>query len=77
MRVGVLALQGGFVEHVHALNKLGVSSLEIRSTQDLQTPFDALILPGGESTVMGRLLRELDLYYPLMDLIAQGMPVWG
>lgn len=77
MRVGVLALQGGFVEHVHALNKLGVSSLEIRSTQDLQTPFDALILPGGESTVMGRLLRELDLYYPLMDLIAQGLPVWG
>ena len=77
MRVGVLALQGGFAEHVHALNKLGIPSLEIRSPQDVQTSLDALILPGGESTVMGRLIRELDLYYPLLDLLAQGLPGWG
>ncbi len=77
MTVGVLALQGGFAEHVHALNKLGVSSIEIRRPKDLKSPMDALILPGGESTVMGRLLRELDLYRPLLDLIRQGMPVWG
>nr|WP_319473089.1 pyridoxal 5'-phosphate synthase glutaminase subunit PdxT [uncultured Sphaerochaeta sp.] len=77
MRVGVLALQGGFVEHVHALNKLDISSLEIRSPQDVHTSLDALILPGGESTVMGRLIRDLDLYFPLMDLISQGLPVWG
>ncbi|MBG0767285.1 MAG: pyridoxal 5-phosphate synthase pdxT subunit [Sphaerochaeta sp.] len=77
MKVGVLALQGGFAEHVHALKRLGVSSFEIRGLQDLKTSMDALILPGGESTVMGRLLRELDLYCPLLDLIRQGMPVWG
>ncbi|MGE4453046.1 MAG: pyridoxal 5'-phosphate synthase glutaminase subunit PdxT [Sphaerochaeta sp.] len=77
MKVGVLALHGGFAEHVHASTRLGVSSLEIRRKQDLERSFDALILPGGESTVMARLLGELGLFSPLREMLEGGLPVWG
>lgn len=59
------------------LDRLGVDHFEIRQTSDLERPFDGLILPGGESTVMGKLLRDLDLYTPLRERIQAGMPVFG
>lgn len=75
--VAVLALQGAFIEHEKMLSDLGASSFEIRQRKDILRSFDALILPGGESTVMGKLLRELDLFQPLLDDIKGGMPVFG
>lgn len=77
MTVGVLALQGAFAEHGQMLDALGVSHFEIRQKKDLERGFDALILPGGESTVMGKLLRELELYVPLRERIENGLPVFG
>lgn len=65
MQIGVLALQGAFIEHEQMLAKLGVSSFEIRCLDDLKKPFDGLIIPGGESTVIGKLLFELGLFEPI------------
>ena len=59
------------------LDKLGVDHFEIRQKKDLEKKFDALILPGGESTVMGKLLVELELFEPLRERIVSGMPVFG
>ena len=61
MTVAVLALQGAFIEHEQMLERLGADYFEIRQRRDIERPFDALILPGGESTVMGKLLRESGL----------------
>lgn len=77
MRIAVLALQGAFAEHRNTLAKLGVDSFEIRQLSDLSTPFDGLILPGGESTTMRKLLKELELFTPLRQKIAEGLPVFG
>ena len=77
MRIAVLALQGAFIEHRQKLKDLKIDSFEIRKKDDLNNPFDALILPGGESTVQGKLLRELDLLKPLRERISSGMPVMG
>ncbi|MCL2200883.1 MAG: pyridoxal 5'-phosphate synthase glutaminase subunit PdxT [Oscillospiraceae bacterium] len=77
MRIGVLALQGAFAEHIKKLDELDVESFEIRQLGDIKKPFDGLILPGGESTVMGKLLRDLELLEPLKALICDGMPVFG
>lgn len=77
MRIAVLALQGAFIEHEQALARLGVETLEIRRLQDMEASFDGLIIPGGESTVQGKLLRELGLYQPLRQHIAAGLPVFG
>ncbi len=77
MNIGILALQGAFVEHGEALEKLGIQHFEIRQQRDLNRPCDGLILPGGESTVMGKLLRELGLFAPLRERIAAGLPVFG
>lgn len=77
MKVAVLALQGAFIEHRQMLQKLNVDSFEIRQRPDADQPFDALIIPGGESTTQGKLLRELDLYMPLKERIEKGMPVFG
>ena len=77
MRVGVLALQGAFAEHAAVLEKLGVEHFEIRQRKDLEAPFDGLILPGGESTVMRKLLRDLGLLEPLTERIRNGLPVFG
>lgn len=77
MVVAILALQGAFVEHGYMLDRLGVEHFEIRQKRDLERPFDALILPGGESTVMGKLLWELDLFTPLQEKIKAGFPVFG
>jgi len=77
MKIGVLALQGAFIEHEYILEKLGAECFEIRQRKDIDTDFDGLILPGGESTVMGKLLRELDLYEPIKEKIENGFPVFG
>lgn len=75
--VGVLAVQGAFIEHERMLKKLGAEVFEIRKKQDLDRPFDGLILPGGESTVMGKLLTGLGLMEPLKEKIVSGLPVFG
>lgn len=77
MTVAVLALQGAFAEHEAKLDQLGADWFEIRQARDLDRPFDGLILPGGESTTMGKLLRDLDLYRPLQERIQEGLPVYG
>lgn len=59
------------------LSRLGVSSFEIRQKKDLEAPFDGLIIPGGESTVQGKLMRELGLFEPLRERIEAGLPVFG
>ena len=77
MRVGVLALQGAFAEHIAMLGKCGAEAFEIRQKKDLDCNFDGLVIPGGESTVMGKLMRELDIMDTVRELISQGMPVFG
>ncbi len=76
MRIGVLALQGSFAEHVHSFRRLDVPAPEVRLPADLQT-LAGLVIPGGESTTMSRLLNEFDLFAPLSRMIARGFPVWG
>lgn len=75
--IGVLALQGAFAEHEIVLDKLGADWREIRKNSDLRQPIKGLILPGGESTVQGKLLRELGLMEPIRHLLEKGMPVLG
>ena len=59
MRIAILALQGAFAEHEKTLSRLGVESFEIRQLRDLDRPLDGLIIPGGESTVQGKLMDDL------------------
>lgn len=75
--IGVLAVQGAFLEHEQVLERLGVSHFEIRRKNDLERSMDGLILPGGESTVMGKLLRDLELFEPLRSRVQAGLPVFG
>lgn len=77
MTIGILALQGAFAEHEAALSRLGVDYFEIRQLRDLERHMDGLILPGGESTVMRKLLQELGLLEPLRSQIQNGLPVFG
>jgi len=77
MRIGVLALQGGFAEHLAALKKLGVDGFEIRKKADLSGDIDGIIIPGGESTGIGRLLHETKLFEPIKALIDVGLSVFG
>lgn len=77
MRIGVLALQGAFIEHEQVLHTLGVDTFQIRQLSDLDQPFDGLVLPGGESTVMRKLLDDLGLFAPLKQKIKGGLPVFG
>ena len=75
MRVGVLALQGAFIEHEHMLESLGAEAVEVRLPEQLET-LDALIIPGGESTTIGKLAVTYGLVEPLRKF-AQEKPVWG
>lgn len=78
LKIGVLAVQGAFLEHIQMLDKLEVEAYEIRKKDDLlRRNYDGFILPGGESTVMGKLLRELDMLDILKKLIQAGTPVFG
>lgn len=74
MRIGVLAVQGAFIEHIHLLKKLGIKATEVRQKKDFHQ-LDGLILPGGESTTQARLLRDLDLFEPIKASIQEGMPI--
>jgi 5'-phosphate synthase pdxT subunit len=74
--VGVLALQGDVVEHVHALERAGASVLEVRTPADLAR-VEALVVPGGESTTVIRLLDRFGLTQPIKDRVRAGMPFWG
>jgi 5'-phosphate synthase pdxT subunit len=76
MKVGVLALQGAFREHREVLDALGVEAVEVRTPEQL-VALDALILPGGESTTMSKLLDSSGLRAPLADRLADGFPVFG
>lgn len=74
--VGVLALQGAFREHIQVISRLGAEPREIRQRRDLKG-IDSLIIPGGESTTIGKLMVDLDIMAPLKADIADGMPVYG
>lgn len=75
--IAVCAVQGAFIEHEQRLAALGCEVFELRQAADLARPFDALVLPGGESTVQAKLLRELDMFDTLRSRIADGLPVLG
>ena len=77
MRIGVLALQGAFIEHIHMLSDLGAEAFEIRQKHDFSRSFDGLIIPGGESTVIGKLLGDLGMTADIKAMIENGMPVFG
>ena len=75
MKIGVLALQGAFIEHINILRGLGVEAVEVRLPEDL-AGLDGLIIPGGESTTIGKLADTFDLTGPLREF-AESNPVWG
>lgn len=77
MTIAVLAVQGAFAEHEKKLDALGISWIELRKKEDLDQPYDGLILPGGESTVQGKLLKELGMFDRLKAQIEQGLPVFA
>jgi 5'-phosphate synthase pdxT subunit len=74
--VGVLALQGAFAEHLDMLGRIGVAGREVRLPKDLED-LDALILPGGESTTIGKLAVACGIVAPMRRMIQAGLPVWG
>jgi pyridoxal 5'-phosphate synthase pdxT subunit len=76
MRIGVLALQGDFREHLNALGDIGVVAVPVRRAGELEA-VDGLVIPGGESTTMSHLLGELDLLEPLRARLADGLPAYG
>lgn len=77
MKIGVFALQGAFIEHERALLSLGEEVKEIRLLSDFTDDLDGVVLPGGESTVQGKLLREGGFLEPLKKKIEEGLPVYG
>lgn len=76
MRIGVLALQGAFVEHIAVLQRIGAEAPAIRLPQQLDS-LDGLIIPGGESTSMLHLMRSVGLMQPLRELAKKGFPILG
>ena len=77
MKIAVLALQGAFIEHERMLQRLGAETFEIRQERDWYQPMDGLVIPGGESTTMLKLLRDLNLLEPVRKAITEGLPVFG
>lgn len=77
MRIAILALQGAFAEHSEMLQRIGVDSFLVRNIDDWQQPKDGLIIPGGESTAMMRIIRDEELLTPVRDAILSGLPVFG
>ncbi len=76
IKIGTLALQGAFIEHRIAFEKLGVQCVEVRNSQELEN-LDGIVFPGGESTVQGRLLHKTGLFEPLQRAIIAGLPVFA
>lgn len=77
MKIGVLALQGAFEEHIQMLKRLGADAVEIRSAKDLYVWYDGIIIPGGESTVISKLLIDLGMMDRLCEILHSGIPVFG
>lgn len=77
LKIGVLAVQGAFIEHIRALAALGAECTELRQRRDAEQQFDGLVLPGGESTAQGKMLRDLDMFDILRQKIKDGLPVLG
>ncbi len=75
-RIGVLALQGDFAEHINVLSRIDVDPREVRLLKDLEG-LDGLIIPGGESTTISRLMAEFGLLQPLRDMARSDFPIWG
>lgn len=73
---GILALQGDYIEHANMLRRLGATVCEVRSAEQLED-LDALIIPGGESTTIGKLAAQFNLIEPLRQFVQQGKPTWG
>lgn len=76
MKIGVLAMQGAYREHLKILSSLGVDTIDVRYEEDIDD-IDGLIIPGGESTTMGKLIKTLGLFDKLKTRIEDNMPVWG
>jgi 5'-phosphate synthase pdxT subunit len=76
MKIGVLAVQGAFVEHISVLHQLGVEAIPVRLPQQLDG-LDGLIIPGGESTSIGKLMQDYDLMSRVKDLGKNGLPIFG
>lgn len=77
LNIGILSVQGAFIEHEKKLAALEIDSFEIRQARDLEISFDGLIIPGGESTVQGKLLKELGMFDKLKAMIEDDFPVFG
>ena len=77
MKIAVLAVQGAFAERAKRVQELGAEAVELRQKADVLQSYDGMILPGGESTVQGKLLRDLELFEPLRERIFSGLPVFG
>lgn len=77
MRIAVLALQGAFIEHEMMLERLGAETFEIRQLSDWDQPKDGLVIPGGESTVQLKLLKDSGLLESVRNDIRNGLPVFG
>jgi len=75
-RAGVLGLQGDFIEHIRTLRGIGVDAADVRRPEQLDE-VDALIIPGGESTTIGKLAAQYGIIPKLRERVEQGMPVWG
>jgi 5'-phosphate synthase pdxT subunit len=76
VRYGVLALQGDFAEHAHILRRIGVDAVEVRLPDHLRD-LSGLVIPGGESTTIGKLAVAYHLIEPIRDMVQRGLPVWG
>jgi len=76
MKVGVLSFQGGVIEHLNQIELLGNIGVKVKKEKDLED-IDAIILPGGESTTIGKLLKITGLIEPLKEKIKNGLPTWG
>ena len=76
MKIGVLALQGAVSEHIDMVNKLGAEAFAVKSAEEIKN-IDGLIIPGGESTTMGRLITKFNLTPTIKQRIEEGMPVYG
>lgn len=76
MRIGVLALQGDFREHLQALNSIGVTTVEVKRAEEL-VGIDGLVLPGGESTTIAKLARIFNIFEPIQSYIKSGKPIYG
>ncbi|MCL6548185.1 MAG: pyridoxal 5'-phosphate synthase glutaminase subunit PdxT [Alicyclobacillus sp.] len=76
MKIGILAVQGAFREHARKFEQLGAETVLVKRPPHLEG-LDGLVIPGGESTSIGRLMREYDLIQPIRDMVNEGMPVLG